>query len=42
MGVSPNCEMGVCGTNAAPAGHLVRLAAGIEGSEIAFFGPDGP
>ena len=23
-------------------GHLVRLAAGIEGSEVAFIGPDGP
>lgn len=42
MGVSPNCEMGVCGTNTAPAGHLVRLTAGIEGSEVAFFGLCGP
>jgi len=42
LGVSPNCEMGVCGTNADPAGHLVRLTAGREGSEVAFFGPGGP
>lgn len=42
LGVSPNCEMGVCGTNAAPAGHLVRLTAGREGSEVAFFGHGGP
>ena len=39
MGLSPNCEMCVRVTNAAPAGHLVRLTAGIAGSGVACFGP---
>ena len=39
LGLSPNCEMCVRVTNAAPAGHLVRLTAGIAGSEVACCGP---
>lgn len=39
MGLSPNCEMCVRVTNAAPAGHLVRLTAGMAGSEVACCGP---
>lgn len=39
LGLSPNCEMCVRVTNAAPAGHLVRLTAGIAGSEVTCCGP---
>ena len=39
MGLSPNCEMCVRVTNAAPAGHLVRLTASIAGSGVACCGP---
>ena len=39
MGLSPNCEMCVRVTNAAPAGHLVRLTAGNAGSGVACCGP---